>query len=97
VTPYVTPHVTPHVTPYVALLVRSLGAAGELASPELLLKLGLRDRKHLRERYLAPSLEEGWIEMTIPDRPKSRSQRYRLTSRGRQLLATLSGEDGAGS
>ncbi|MEQ1892704.1 MAG: Fic family protein, partial [Planctomycetota bacterium] len=82
---------------HVSLLVRWLGAAGEQASPELLVGLGLKDRKHLRERYLAPCLEAGWIEMTAPDRKRSRDQRYRLTAKGRELLATLSQDMGAGS
>ncbi|MEO6324311.1 MAG: Fic family protein, partial [Thermoanaerobaculia bacterium] len=95
--PHVTPYVTPHVAPHVAVLVRLLGAAGDLSSADLARNLGLRDRKHLRERYLAPCLEERLIEMTIPDRPKSRDQRYRLTATGRQLLATLNGDEGTAS
>mgnify|MGYP000650309287 FL=1 len=31
----------------------------------------------------------GVIAMTIPDKPQSRLQRYRLTPQGRALLATL--------
>jgi hypothetical protein len=40
--------------------------------------LGLSDRKSFRERYLLPALRQGLIEMTIPDKPNSRLQRYRL-------------------
>lgn len=76
------------------MLIRLIGVAGELASPDLLRHLGLRDRKHLRERYLAPCLEGGWIAMTIPDKPKSRDQRYRLTTKGRDMLVTLNHESG---
>ena len=32
------------------------------------------------------------IAMTIPDKPNSRLQRYRLTAKGRELLASLGGE-----
>lgn len=49
--------------------------------------LGLRDRKSFRELYLRPALADGLIEMTIPDKPNSRLQKYRLTDRGRQWLA----------
>lgn len=41
--------------------------------------LGLADREHFRKTYLAPALEQGVIGMTLPDKPNSRSQRYRPT------------------
>lgn len=39
--------------------------------------LGLKDRKSFRDRYLKPALEAGLIEMTLPDKPTSKVQRYR--------------------
>lgn len=51
--------------------------------------LGLRDDDHVREAYLRPALAAGVIEMTQPQKPRSRMQRYRLTELGRQVKATL--------
>jgi hypothetical protein len=44
--------------------------------------LGLQDRKSFSERYLKPALKAGFIEMTIPEKPNSRLQKYRLTKKG---------------
>ena len=31
---------------------------------------------------LKPLLEVGWLEMTVPDKPTSNKQKYRLTTKG---------------
>jgi hypothetical protein len=51
---------------------------------ELQGELGLSDRTSFRARYLEPALRGGLIEMTVPDKPNSRLQRYRLTELGRR-------------
>lgn len=48
--------------------------------------LGLKGQANFRERYLEPGLINGLIEMTQPDSPKSPTQKYRLTAKGKQLL-----------
>ena len=45
------------------------------------------DRTKFRNQVLRPLLEEGLLEMTIPDKPRSSKQKYRLTTKGRELLA----------
>lgn len=35
---------------------------------------------------LRPMLAAGLVEMTIPDKPRSSKQKYRLTNKGRGLL-----------
>ncbi|MEY8717231.1 Fic family protein, partial [Francisella philomiragia] len=72
----ITPQVTQHVTPQVKELLKVLGTL-ELSRQEVQDKLGLKDRKSFADRYLNPALEQGFIEMTIPDKPKSRLQKYR--------------------
>ncbi len=78
------PQVAPQVTPQVGQLL--LVVEGEMSRETLQNLLQLQDRKSFRERYLRPALADGLIEMTIPDKPNSRLQRYRLTDRGRQWL-----------
>jgi len=48
--------------------------------------LDLQDRKSFRQLYLKPAFVEGLIEMTLPDKPNSRLQKYRLTAKGQQWL-----------
>ncbi len=48
--------------------------------------LGLRHRETFTKNYLQPLLEKGWIERTIPDKPRSRLQRYRTTAAGLERL-----------
>lgn len=87
----VTPHVTPQVTPQVKRLLEILN--GEMGRDQLQSRLGLRARKNFRILYLAPALQQGLIEMTIPDKPNSRLQKYRLTEKGKQLIATKHTKD----
>ena len=80
-----TAQVTAQVTEHVLALVRQLD--GELTRSELQEAVGLTHREHFRKAYLLPALEAGLIEMTQPDKPNSRSQRYRLTRAGKELRA----------
>ena len=63
-----------------------LAVHGEMSGRELLAALRLRGRVNFREKYLTPALTTGLIEMTIPDKPQSRLQKYRLTAKGRAWL-----------
>ncbi len=51
--------------------------------------LGLRHRETFLENYLNPSIESGFVEMTLPDKPRSPKQRYRLTKKGETFRKTL--------
>ncbi|PKK98920.1 MAG: cell filamentation protein Fic [Tenericutes bacterium HGW-Tenericutes-2] len=43
---------------------------------ELMDKVGIKSRASFKKNYLDPLLQSGMIEMTIPDKPMSRNQRY---------------------
>ncbi len=47
--------------------------------------LSLSYRDHFRKAYLLPAVDAGLIEMARPDKPNSRTQRYRLTLAGKEL------------
>jgi ATP-dependent DNA helicase RecG len=79
-----TGQVTAQVTAQVGALLAQLD--GEMTRQAMQDALGLAHREHFRRDYLLPALELGVIEMTQPDMPNSRSQRYRLTATGRQWL-----------
>ena len=79
-----TPEVTQEVTPEVRLL---LVFTGEMTRQQLKEALGLKDDEHFRKSYLLPALEAELVEMTIPGKPRSSRQKYRLTDKGRQVQA----------
>ena len=79
--------VTPQVTPQVRRLLKCLDR--ERSGMEILTLMALKDRKHLRSHYLLPALEAGLIEMTVPDKPRSRKQMYRMTPKGRVVLEEI--------
>ena len=64
---------------------------GEMKRAELQESLQLRHEDYFREAYLVPALKTGLIEMTIPDKPRSGNQKYRITPKGRQVLAQSKG------
>jgi ATP-dependent DNA helicase RecG len=63
---------------------------GELTRRDIMDRLDLRDINHFREEYQQIAVSAGLIEMTIPDKPNSRLQKYRLTQKGKDVLRALS-------
>ena len=78
---------TAQVTAQVKELIEILSK--EMDRQEIQDMLGLTHRENFRLKYLKPALEQGFIEMTIPDRPSSKLQKYRLTILGKQLKDKL--------
>ena len=89
--PQDTIHETIHVTEHVERLISIL--TGEMNRPQLQDILGISNRPHFVAAYLGPALKAGLIEMTLPDKPKSRNQRYRRTAAGEALAARLRTRD----
>jgi hypothetical protein len=75
----------PEVTPEVGKLLAVMD--GELSAVSLRSRLRLKAEKNFRVLYVRPALEAGLIERTIPDKPNSRLQKYRLTAKGKSVPA----------
>jgi len=76
----VTGEVTGEVTGKVLRLLQVM--ADEMKRSEIQENLSLKHEDYFREKYLLPALDSGLIEMTIPEKPKSSKQKYRLTEKG---------------
>lgn len=88
VTGEVTGEVAGEVTGEVHSLLKVLKEKA-LTRAEAQAALELKGQANFRDRYLAPALGAGLIEMTIPEKPRSSKQKYRLTDTGRQLLTGM--------
>ncbi len=76
--------VTQQVTQQVKRLLGNL--KGEMSRSELMQSIDLKDRVSFSKNYLEPALSDGLVEMTQPDSPRSPTQKYHLTEKGRQAL-----------
>jgi Fic family protein len=83
-----TDQVTEPVTDQVATLLRTLGKA-TLSALECMTRIGLSHRPTFRANYLNPPITAGLVEPTLPDKPNSRLQKYRLTPKGRAWLSQI--------
>lgn len=61
-------------------------ATQPLTSAEIQSRVGIKHRETFQRNYLDVLLSEGWLERTIPDKPRSRLQKYRLTDKGTALI-----------
>ena len=81
-------HATGQVTGQVAAQVLEMCREAR-AAREIQGALGLKHRETFLNNYLKPLLRSGWIEMTIPDKPNSSNQKYRLTAKGEAMRNEL--------
>lgn len=90
-TDHVTDEISDHVTDHVIELLIKLSSVVDFAysRQELMDILELKHSQNFRNNYLNPLLEGAYLEMTIPDKPRSVNQKYRLTEKGRIFKAEL--------
>ena len=79
--------VTPEITRVILVL------QGAQTRQQIQATLQLRGRGNFEKRYLKPAIEAGFVDLTVPDKPRSRPQKYRLTDKGKALLIEI--RDGA--
>jgi ATP-dependent DNA helicase RecG len=60
----------------------------EKTREELQTVISLKNRDYFRKEYLNPAIKAGLIELTIPDKPNSKNQKYRITEKGKIFLKT---------
>lgn len=61
---------------------------------ELLVLVGRTNRTKFKQRFLGNLRIDGVLEWTIPDKPNSRLQKYRLTAKGLKLVASFKKKGG---
>lgn len=70
------------------MTIQSLSALNStlLSKSEIAKALGKAKPTRYLNDLMARMLHEGYVEYTIPDKPNSRLQKYRLTQKGKQVL-----------
>ena len=59
------------------------------SAQEIMEKLAISNQYKNRQNHLQPLLDRGLLQLTIPDTPTDRNQKYILTVKGRELLSVL--------
>lgn len=76
----------------VANLVLVVGEK-QLSVKELLQAFGLKDRENFLHLFLTPAIEEGFVRLLFPDKPRHPRQKYLLTVKGLALYQELNREE----
>ena len=95
-TPSSTPASTPSSagTPFatdnenILRLVKAIGHR-QLSVKEMLAAVGLKDRMNFMEYSLTPAMDEGFVCLLYPDKPRHPRQKYLLTVKGSALYNEL--------
>ena len=95
------PHKYPTSTPQVndklhtdnhniILLIQVIGNE-EKTVKEMMMAIGLKDRKSFIYTYLEPAINNGYARMLYPDSPRHPRQKYLLTAKGQAFFKALNG------
>lgn len=88
VTDHETDHETDQVTDHVRRLVKVVHGVAKTRE-EIMALLKLKHRGNLRDLYLNPAIDAGYVVMLYPDNPKRKGQAYYLTEKGKSLYLQL--------
>ena len=69
--------------------VLSILTAGPMGKAEIARKLGKSKPNRYLNELVAHLVQQVYVQYTLPEKPNSRMQKYRLTEKGRQLLKKM--------
>ena len=72
-----------------ALIIRNLAQEGPVSITRLMEWAGESNRTRFRKNYLNGLMNEDLIEFTIPEKPRSSKQKYRLSEKGKELFNSI--------
>ena len=65
-----------HISKYITKLLNVMEKDIPMSANEIMEKLQLKSKETFRKNYINPAIKEGLINLTIPDKPTSKNQRY---------------------
>ncbi|MBQ9387365.1 MAG: Fic family protein [Lachnospiraceae bacterium] len=65
-----------HISEYIGRLLDVMDYDVPYTANQIMAKLDIKAKENFRQNYLRPAIELGLVEMTVPDKPRSRNQRY---------------------
>lgn len=70
----------------ITIVILQILSGKSLSRREIFAELGIKGDSRAFKRHLEPLILDGLIEMTVPDKPNSKLQKYRLTDKGVSLF-----------
>ena len=64
------------ISEYVSRILDAMEYDVPYTANRIMEMLGIKSKETFRKNYLHPAIEMGLVQMTIPDKPRSRNPRY---------------------